>query len=183
MPGNTSDARPECKGNSLRNVIARRCCLLAALLASLAVAGCGGGSGDATAQATTDASSGTPKASRGPPSTEGSGVTFPLATAPPPPATTTLPPEGLPEHHPVPANGVLTLGGSSTWQQSLTVRGVPIAEVHDWFVGGVIDGGYTVVEDRPRHVEFSGDAVFGVADMTKHRGAVEIAFVLGSPPG
>jgi len=90
---------------------------------------------------------------------------------------------GLPAHHPVPANSVLTLGGSSTWQQSLVVRGVALAEVHDWFVGGVIEGGYTVVEERPRHVEFSGRAVFGVADLTRRGSTIEIAFVLGSPPG
>ena len=179
MPGNASDARAEPGAHSVRSVIGLPRHLLPALVASLTVVGCGGGSGDRGPSGVSAATPG-PSSAR---ATEGTGVTFPLATAPAPPATTTttVPPEGLPEHHPVPANGIVTLGGDSTWAQSVTVRGVPIAEVHDWFVGGVIGGGYAIVDDQPNHVEFSGDGVFGVADLSKHDGTVEIAFVLGSP--
>ncbi len=118
-----------------------------------------------------------------PPATEGSGVTLPTTSPPPTSSTTTLPPRGLPEHHPVPANGIMTLGGDSTLVQSLTIRGVPMAEVHDWFVGGLLDSGYVILNDQPTHVEFAGTGIFGTSDLTKGDGEVQVVFVLGAPIG
>ncbi|MCZ7536628.1 MAG: hypothetical protein M5T61_12465 [Acidimicrobiia bacterium] len=75
----------------------------------------------------------------------------------------------------------MTLGGDSTLVQSLTIRGVPLPEVHDWFVDGLLDRGYTIVNDRRTHVEFSGSGIFGTSDLTRSDGTVEIVFVLGAP--
>lgn len=152
-------------------------------MAVLPSSGCGGDGEDASGASSTAATAVAPVTS---PVTEGTGVTLPVETVAPPSTstTTTLPPEGLPESHPVPANGILTLGGDSTWAQSVDVRGVPIGEVHDWFVGGLTDGGYTITNDRPAHVEFSGDGIFGTADLTVGDAeVVEITFVLGAPLG
>ncbi len=158
--------------------------LVAALALSLVLGACAGDDDDAVPDGSAGGPTATPESIVSP-RTEGTGVTFPLSTTAPPSTatTTTLPPKGLPEDHPVPANGILALNGDSTWAQSVIVRGVPIAEVHDWFVGGVTDGGYTIINDQPRHLEFSGEGVFGTADLTKGDGLVEIVFVLGAPLG
>jgi len=159
-------------------VIGRHRFFVPALLVPLVVTGCGGGDRQGSPEAST-----APVDSTSVPGTEGSGVTFPLpSTTAAPTTTTTLPPEGLPEHHPVPPSGVLTLGGGSDWTQSMTVRGVPVPEVHDWFVGGIVAGGYTIVADQPRHVEFTGDGLSGVADLTERHGTVEVVLVLTAPP-
>lgn len=153
--------------------------MLAPALA-LALVACGG-SGDAAAQKP-------PKTQ----STEGSIVTFPF----PDPTTTTVPETttteriGLPQSFPVPDSGILTLGGDSTFTQSLTIRGVKGDVVLDYLVSGLTDAGYAIDQQASEPgppftagIGFSDQSVIGAISVVEDSsGELSVMIALAALP-
>ena len=88
---------------------------------------------------------------------------------------------GLPEYFPVPENGMLTLGGGSTFQQSLDVYGVSLEDVHAWAVAELEARGYDVQSPALGLIEFRGEGVGGRIDLTATKQMISLRVLMGSP--
>jgi hypothetical protein len=89
---------------------------------------------------------------------------------------------GLPSSFPVPDTGFFILSGGSLYSNTVSIVGVPLADVHAWVLQGLGGGGYTVVvDDGASNVEFDGPGVSGTVMVTESSGGIRVVVTMGAP--
>jgi hypothetical protein len=150
--------------------MSRRGLLLA--LAVIAVAGCGGSARVAAPSPTTAA----------PPTTERQRPSSNTTTVAVTTSTVAVTEPGLPSSFPVPDAGFFILSGGSLYSNTVSIVGVPLADVHAWVLQGLGGGGYTVVvDDGASNVEFDGPGVSGTVMVTESSGGIRVVVTMGAP--